>query len=371
MRIAFDARHAARGLGISTFVTHLARELARLDGVELVWLGDPRLAPPLAAGFVSLGHAPYPLLDGPLGRARLARLHADVVHFTGNTGWGRPGPVPHVLTLHDLIFLGTRRADRSIRQQVGHRYERSLIGRALAAAAIVAVPSRTVADQVTARFGPAVQPRVVLEGVAPPAPPLAGPASAAGERAPYIVAFAGRDPRKRTGDVVNAWRALQPSPIRLRLLAAGGLPDGLANELGAELADRRVEILEHLPREQLWRVMSGALALVYPSVDEGFGLPVLEGMAVGTPVLAGIAPVTREIGADAIVAIDPVDVPGSIAAAVRRLFEDPECARAIAERGRARAATFTWRRTAEGYRDLYREAIAGRDQARPGPTVRQ
>jgi len=357
MRIAYDARHAARGLGISTFIVSLAAELVRTGEVELVWLGDPELAPPGTARGVSLHRAPYPLLDGPLGRALIARLNVDVVHFTGNTGWGRRGPVPAVLTLHDLIFMGTCARGRSPRQMIGHRYERRLVGRAVKVADAVVVPSRTVAEDVRARFGPGVVPQVVPEGVSlPPVSPGVASKTSEPSEPRYLVAFAGRDPRKRTTEVVEAWRRLAPLHMRLRLLAGGGLPAGLRESLAADELARTVEILEHLPRQELWSVLSGAFALLYPTSAEGFGLPVLEGMAAGTPVITGLAPVTHEVGGDAIVPLDPDDVAGSIAAAVLRLDADPGWRSEMSERGRRRAREFSWRKTAAAYLDVYRSA---------------
>jgi alpha-1,3-rhamnosyl/mannosyltransferase len=348
MRIAFDARHAARGLGIANFVTHLAQALIELGGHELIWLGDPAVAPAGVDRCARADRLPYPALDGPLGRALVRRLRADVVHFTGNTGWGRPGPVPAVLTLHDLVFVSTGLRRHSVRQIVGHRYERWLIPRSLPAATILAVPSQTVAEDVSKRF-PAVAPaQVIPEGVTPP-PDL----SRVKRNPPYIVAFAGRDPRKRTAEVVDGWRALGPLPVRLCLLTGGGLEPGLRDRLGPAIQTGSVELFDYLPRTDLWKLLAGALALAYPTSAEGFGLPVLEGMAAGTPVLTGLAPVSHEIGGDAIVALDERDVAGSIAAAVRRLHADPAYAQAVAGRGRARASEFSWRRTAQRYAELY------------------
>jgi glycosyltransferase involved in cell wall biosynthesis len=350
MRVALDARHAGRGLGIATFVGRLAAALVDLGRHEIVWLGDPALAPAGVADAIRVDRWPYPLLDGPAGRRIARRSRADVMHFTGNTGWGRSGPVPSVLTLHDLIFLTSGVRRRRLRQLVGHRYERVLIRRALPSATVLAVPSQAVADAVGQRF-PHVRPaRVVRPGVDPPPAPGAPPAR------DYVVAFAGHDPRKRTADVVAAWRAVQPLGVRLRLLAGAGLPPGLRDELQPEIATGAVEVLDHQPRPALWQILQGALALAYPSDDEGFGLPVIEGMAAGTPVLAGVAPVTREVGGDAIVPLDAGDVAGSLAREIRRLHDDAAHAAAVAGRGLARAREFTWRRTAEGYGQLYAEA---------------
>lgn len=355
MRVGLDARHVARGLGISTFVVELARELAAIGVVDLIWLGDPAFAP--GHGVVSIARPdrlPYPILDSPLGIALAKRLRVDVLHFTGNTGWGKRAAIPSVLTLHDLIFLGSGARGRRLRQIVGHRYERTVVRRALGAATIVAVPSRTVATQVTARFDAAVRPHVVHHGVRQP-PSLPTP-----EGPPYIVAFAGRDPRKRTDAAVEGWRAAGVPELKLRLLASGGMPVDLRERLASDLETGAIAIEEQLPRERLLSTIAGARALLYPSSDEGFGLPVLEAMAAGTPVLAGLAPVTREVGADAVIGLDERDIPGSIAAGVRRLLTDRAYTEEIRERGRSRARSFTWRAAALQYLALYHAAAERR-----------
>lgn len=355
LRIAFDARHSGRGLGISTFITSLANELTAHDDVELIWLGDPHHAPKGIPRIVALHRLPYPLFDGPGGRILTRRLGVDVVHFTGNTGWTRPGPVPSVLSLHDLIFLRSHGSDRSVRQIVGHRYERWLIERALHCATQVVVPSQTVAADVQGRFGLSLAVRVIYEGVS------SSPRAGRGEPpVPYVVAFAGRDPRKETSAIIDAWHMVADMPLNLKLLASAGLPEGARESLAPAIATGAAEIIGHVPRQELASIIAGACALAYPSRDEGFGLPVLEAMAVGTPVLSGLAPVTLEVGGDALIQLDPRDVAGSMAAGFRRLREDHNFRRLAAERGRQRAAAFTWAQTAQAYTAIYREVAKER-----------
>lgn len=365
MRLLYDARLAARGLGISTFVVQLARALTSDSAIELVWFGDAAMAPAGTSSVVDAGRKPYPLLDGPAGRGLARRLGVELVHFTANTGWTRRSPVPSVLTVHDLIFLDTGIGRRSARQVIGHRYERIQVPRAVAAADMLVVPSQTVAAEVRARFSS--EPAVVYAGVeqshagSATTEPRAGCGEGgATDHPPYIVAFAGRDPRKQTAAVVDAWRQLAESPLRLHLLAAGGMPLHLRESLAPELRTGAVEIHGYLPRAQVESLLAGALALVYPSTDEGFGLPVLEGMAAGVPVISGIAPVTREIGGDAIMQLDPADVVGSTVATLRRLVADPNLAVSARARGRARAGEFTWQAAAAGYLEAYRKAIGRR-----------
>ena len=338
LRVGLDARHAARGLGIGVFVNQLARELEAVPDIEVVRLGEGTL---------------YPLLDSGLGHREARRRHVDVAHFTGNTGWVRPRSIPFVLTVHDLLFLDSASRGRAARQVVGHRYQRLNVRRAAAAATRLVVPSEATAEAARRALPLRRDPVLIPHGVTPPA---TGASASGGDG--YVVAFSGRDPRKRVDLALEAVLALGPDAPRLRVLAAAGLPSGFEERAAAAITAGRVELLGRVPRDQLWSVLSGASALVYPSVAEGFGLPVLEAMAVGVPVVTGLAPATTELGDGAVLAIDGADPVGSIAAALRRLRTEPGLADELAARGRRRAAEFSWTRAAERYAALYRE-VAG------------
>jgi len=354
MRIGIDARLAGPGLGIARFISQLSRRLVSSPGVEVVWFGDPSLAPDGVRSRYAVHRYPYPVLDSPVGRRWVARAGLDVFHFPGNTGWGRPGPVPVVLTVHDLIFCTTTIRNRGLRQVVGHRYARRNAPLAARAAVRVASPSEATAAEVSASF-PGVWPEVIPNGVeAPPSAPAAPV-----EGSPYVVAFSGRDPRKGLDLALDGLRSMRSEPpYRLRVLAGAGLPDGFEARAGAELASGRVEILDYLSRAEMWEVLRGGSALVYPSSAEGFGLPVIEAMSVGVPVISGLAPATREIGGDALLVIDPAAPAASIAETLDRLAREPRLRERSVEAGISRAQEFTWERTASRYLELYAEAAA-------------
>jgi glycosyltransferase involved in cell wall biosynthesis len=335
MKVGLDARHAARGLGIGVFVTELTRRLAMLADVEVLWFGEG---------------SPYPLLDSALGHRAARRLGVDVFHFTGNTGWVRPRSIPFVLTVHDLVFLDSEVRGRNVRQVVGHRYERLNVRRAAAAAEAVAVPSEATAAAARHHLATGSDPVVIPNGVEPPVTPSVAPRADG-----YVVAFGGRDPRKRLDLALEGVLALGPDASRLKVLAGAGVPAGFGERAAAAITSGRVELLGHLPRDEMWRVLSEASALVYPSIAEGFGLPVLEAMSVGVPVVTGLAPATSELGGGAILPIDHADPVRSITAALRRLRTEPGLAADLSAKGRRRAAEFSWSRTAERYAALYRE----------------
>jgi glycosyltransferase involved in cell wall biosynthesis len=123
---------------------------------------------------------------------------------------------------------------------------------------------------------------------------------------------------------------------------------GLVAALGLQ---RQVRFVPYVPDDQLADLYRGALALVYPSLWEGFGLPVLEAMACGTPVLTSFGSGTEEVAADAALLINPTD-PGAIAEALAALARQPQLRDDLRRRGLARAAGFSWQRTGAATREL-------------------
>ena len=342
MRIGLDARHAAAGLGIATFIGALAEALAAAGRVEPVWLGSVASAPDGVERHDPVP-GPYPLLDGPLGRRRLGALGLDVVHFTGNTGWRTAGPVPAVLTVHDLIFFERDRR-RSARQRYGHAYMRWNVSKAVYAATVLTSGSKAAADAVEQRFGR--RPRVMGYGVRFPA------TIGAAADPPYLMTFGGRDPRK---GVDLALAVSRETGLPLHVTGRAGLPEGFEEQTADDRAAGRVIVHDSLERDQLDALIAGAHALVFLSRDEGFGLPVIEAMAVGTPVITGNAPATREVAGDAGLLVDTSDPVRSAAAHVRELMDPPQRADAVA-RGRALAERSTWAAVAERYEAVYAEA---------------
>jgi glycosyltransferase involved in cell wall biosynthesis len=342
-RVGIDARLVARGLGVATYVRELVRDLVELDQVaSVVWLGSPESAPR------------HPKVE-PVATRRISRggLHGrvDVMHFAANTGWVRPGPVPAVVTVHDLIFMGNR--GRTLRQQLGRRYMQLVVPRAASAASrVIAVSAETASDVVAAGWSPA--PVVIPHGIRE----LAGQP---GPSENYFVVFGGADPRKNVSLALDAFEEAvraAPDPPRLVVLAGAGLG---SEDAGRARRMDRVELRPYLAPEAVRELLHRARALIHPTTSEGFGLPVLEGFAAGTAVVGGLTPVGRRIGGEALVRIDPADPVSSLAAHLTRLSSDPAAARAAALAGLARARDFSWRACAERHAEVYAAALG-----RPG-----
>ncbi|MEJ7844986.1 MAG: glycosyltransferase family 1 protein [Acidimicrobiales bacterium] len=295
-------------------------------------------------------HLPDPLRRPLVERATGA---VDLVHATAVAVPASRAPL--VVTVHDLAFL----ADRSHATRHGHRFFRRGLELTRAHARLVLVPSAaTAAECVAAGIG-RDRLRVIPWGVAVPV--LAPGAVTAVRRRhrleqPYVL-FAGTvEPRKNLRRLVEAFRRLDDPDAELVLVGPAGWHES-APDLLAGIEDR-ARALGFVSRAELDALMAGAALVAYPSVREGFGLPVLEAMAVGAPVLTSRGTATEEVAGGAAVLVDPLDV-ASIADAMAGVLGDPTEARALAERGRARAAACTWAACAEAHVAAYAEVADG------------
>jgi glycosyltransferase involved in cell wall biosynthesis len=156
-----------------------------------------------------------------------------------------------------------------------------------------------------------------------------------------------------------------PSAPRLTL-AGSSTPaaEGWLRDIQQPPLKGRVEHLGYVEPDRRRDLYATASMLVLPSHLEGFGLPVLEAMTVGVPVIVSRRGALPEVGGDAVVAVEPDDVNG-LAAAMRRYVDDPAAAAAAIERGRGRAQAYSWDASARVLLEVYRQAIARRRGGSP------
>ena len=282
--------------------------------------------------------------------AEVARLRPDVLHSPDHVtpqpfGWRS------VVTVHDLAFglLPESHTPESRAYYAG--LERSV----RQAARIICVSEAT--RQALLNLAPdcAQKSRVVYEA---PDPAFAPEGPVFCQDRPYLVFTGTIVPRKNVGGIIRALAPIPPSRRpQLRIIGAPGAAYAEVAALVAALGlERDVVMLGHLPTDQVAAHYRGALALVYPSFLEGFGLPILEAMVCGAPVITSGCSSMVEVAGGAALLVDPHD-PTSIAAAIDRVTTDAGARRSLIERGRVRAAQFSWERAARETCAVFQEAL--------------
>ncbi len=276
----------------------------------------------------------------------------DVVHATAVAI--PPTRAPLVMTIHDLAFL----ADPSQATRHGNRFFRRGTDLARKRAALVIVPSEaTAAECVDAGFDPSVL-RVVPWGVAAQSVTDVDVADVRQRHQldrPYVLFVGTVEPRKNLAAVVAAMVRLDGRGIDLALVG----PDGWNEDLQARLAPLegtsvRVRRLGFVAQADLAPLYAGCVAFCYPSLREGFGLPVLDAMAHGAPVVTSAGTATAEVAGDAGLLVDPTDH-AAVGDALVALVDDTELADRLRLAGQERAARFSWDRTAEMTAAVYAE----------------
>jgi glycosyltransferase involved in cell wall biosynthesis len=300
------------------------------EGLPSEVVPEYRRAKTISERLLAMGWAA--VRPGPL-RKRLAA--ADAVHFPLTV---RIPPVRRsVVTLHDLQHLDLpalfSRGERAFRAAFWHRSVRS--------ATIVVVPSAFVRDRAVALLGiDGSRIRVIPHGI-----DHARFSPGGAERERFLLYPARRWQHKNHGRLFEAFALLRREQPELRLVLTGGGHSGPPPE--------GVEVHGHVSNDELVSLYRRAAALVFPSLYEGFGQPVLEAMACGCPVACSAIPALEEVAGDAARTFDP-DSAESIAGGVRDVLADPAGYR---EGGLERAAQFTWERAATRYESVYRELL--------------
>jgi glycosyltransferase involved in cell wall biosynthesis len=348
MRIAIDARAAAEvPAGRGRYVRELLRHLATLDADHRFVLyarrpwQDQAIDADARVGWriVSAGEPQW---------SALAAFHAsrecDVVLATNSYLLAALARVPAAATVFDLTPFR-----RDVVLPRGAGFERVTLPLAVRRAASLLPISRATCEDLVARFPRAGSKATVIELAADAAFAQGGPSIAAryGIEKPFVLALGTLEPRKNLPRLIDAFAGL-PAEIRdeheLVLVGGAGWATG---EIDASIARHRdlVRPLGHVPDADLPGLYRDAALFAYPSLFEGFGLPVLEAMTAGVAVVTSNVSSLPEVGGDAVRYADPYDV-AAIRAALQALLRDPVERARLAAAGRERARAFSWERTA-------------------------
>jgi glycosyltransferase involved in cell wall biosynthesis len=285
------------------------------------------------------------LVDGPSWRWTLRRYHVDVLHIPA---WGVPPGLrrlPVVATGYDATPLRFPSPP-----QVWPRHRMAMALRSLRRATAVHVISAHARGELAALAGvPDTLMHVVHLGVGVPfAPARPAPTPA------HLLLVGGLDPHKNVALLADMLRLAGSD--RLPPLVVAGPLSPASGPLAEAVAGGRARFAVASSDAELARLYQSALALVVPSRNEGFGLPAVEAMACGCPVLAAAAGALPEVCAGAAVLLSP-DEPAAWRDAALRLQEDGEHRRRVIAAGLARAGELSWERTARGLVEVYRAAI--------------
>lgn len=358
--------------GNETYVRGLLKGLLEIRAPQAVAVresGVRALAQSGAAGDYALTHDVRRLRSGSdvarllVELPRLARESgASLVHCT----YVAPPrcPVPTVVTVHDVSFA--RHPEWFTAR------DRALLGAAVPYSArrarAVITPSEHARREVVELLRiPERRVHVTPEACGPEFRPL-GPAARAealrrcGVDGPYVLSLGNLQPRKNLGRLLDAWRHLRDAHLLEdhRLVLAGGTHgkrEPVARMVAESGLTREVLLPGHVRQEDLPALYAGATAFVYPSLYEGFGLPLLEAMACGVPAACSEAASLPEVADDAALLFDPHDTE-AIAAALGALLADEGLRAALVARGFSRAATFSWAACARRTFDAYTGALA-------------
>lgn len=344
MRVALDLTPAASGsTGVARYALSLHRELLGL-GVDVAAFAVGRGAHPVPSGTRRVG-APLRAVQrvwALTGRPRVEQLvgPVDLAHCLDLVP--APSRAPVVMTAHDLLAL-THPELHSASQVRQQRAQLPALRRADLVLANSAVTAQALVDH-----GVAPERVVVTPLGASPLPD--GVVPRAGR---YALAVGELATRKNLLMLIDAFRdAALPEDVELLLVG----PEGHEAEQVLARAGGRVRALGRVDDGELTALYAGATVFCFPSLAEGFGLPVLEAMQAGAPVLASDLDIVREVAGDAALRLPPHD-PSAWRGALEELFADPDRRDGMRAAGRSVAAGRTWSETARCTLEAYRTLL--------------
>ena len=304
----------------------------------------------------------------------LRRVQPDICHFPNYLAPLASG-CPYVVTIHDMTLYITPRF---------HHVKKLLLDRTLLpyvarrAAGIITVSKSAQEDIVRYLNVPREKVRVITNAVSPVFRQVTDPARLTavcaryGVHVPFILYVGTIEPRKNITRLIQAFAQLKRKGLPHKLVLVGQ-PGWHCEPIYAEVERQGLQgeavFTGYVPFEDLPALYSAAESMAFPSIYEGFGLPVLEAMACGTPVVTSTSSSLAEIAHDAALLVDPLSV-DEIASALERIHREPDLASDLSTLGLERAAHFTWENAARATLDFYDHVLASRAPSRQAVSAR-
>jgi len=363
MRIALDVSPLARNrAGIGTYIAHLLTALVRVAPDHEYLFYTPHPLPEKDRTFfgsqphVRIVHCPAMLMNL---RARWDRV--DIFHGLNFKlrGWGRYGGV---VTIYDLSL---DRLPLPSRKLFGQRRSFLRTRRtAQRASRVVTISAHSAKDIVELYGVPRERIALVSPAVGPEFYQVVDPAVQASVKARYgirreafVLSGGGTEPRKNIAGLIEAFGRAPRLREKLNLVVVGGMERG-ADAIWEAVRRSRLEeaviFPGHVPLEDLRVLYSSCALFVFPSLYEGFGMPVLEAMACGAPVVSSNASSLPEVVGDAALLVEPHN-PEAWAQAMTRVFEDANLRHDLRRRGALRIKAFSWEQSAREQLRVYQE----------------
>lgn len=361
MRIIVDGTQAGNKSGTGEYTLQLAQWLPSVaQDLEITFAWPVDVPPPPDVPILPLRRR------GPRGLHYLLAKNdwlnrADVIHYPASIG--HPGNLARaVVTVHDVSCL----VNPAWFRRHHALYYRAMIARSARRAAMVIADSEATASDLRRRLAiPRERLRVIPLGVDTlfrPSPPEDAERVRKRHGLPgkFLLFVGTQEPRKNLPRLVEAFTRIAPEiPHSLVLAGRPGWKDSpLRRALARSEYRDRIITPGFVARDELPALLTAADGFVWPSLYEGFGLPPLEAMACGTPVLTSNAASLPEVTGDAALTVDPENT-ADIAAAMKRLVTDMPLREALREKGLKRVGAFAWQHTAELTAEVYRQAFAG------------
>ena len=378
MKIAIEAQRIFRPNkhGMDFVALETIRELQKIDHENEYFIfvspgPDHCLNESDNMHIVELRCPSYPLWEQVALPRAVARVRPDLLHCTSNTAPVKC-PVPLVLTLHDIIFLENRQSSsRSLYQEMGWHYRRLVVPRILSECRKIITVSNFECNRIREALNlPKDRLTAVYNGYSPhfrqmpPAPEIVHKYIPSDD---YLFFLGNTDPKKNTPRVLKAYGLYLRQSKHKRPLLIADLKeeaiDGILSAEGIKEVKPYLSFPGYIPNADLAALYNGAFTFLYPSLRESFGIPMLESMACGTPVIAGNTSAMPEIAGEGALLADPLDE-NDIARKILLLEEDDTFYQQQVDYGLERVKLFSWRKSAEALLKIYKEIIIHKPQSR-------